>query len=78
MQHMGCEIVIIFFNKAKKKNQRLQNLCLGKYAKIRHDCEQHALSLKLDPIYDLSRPVDQMSTRDPFPPHLFCVNTIQH
>lgn len=73
MQYMGCEILILFYN--KEKNQRLQNLHLGKYAKIRHDCEQRALTLKLDPS---SRPLDQMSTRDPFLPQLFCANMILH
>lgn len=67
-----------FYFVIKQKNQRLKNPHLGRHAKIRHDCKQHALILKLDPIYDLSRPVDQMITRDPFSPQLFCANMTLH
>lgn len=77
MQHKECEIVILFCNK-EKKSQRLKNLHLGKHAGIRHDCKQHALTLKLDSIGDLSRPVDQMITGDPFSPQLFCANMTLH
>lgn len=62
----------------KKKSQRLKNLHLRKHAEIRHDCKQHALTLKLDLIDDLSRPVYQMITRDPFSPQLFCANMTLH
>lgn len=77
MQHMECEIVILFCKKAKKP-QRLNKPHLGRHAKLKHDCKQHALTLKLHPIYDLSRPVDQMITRDPFLPHLFCAYMTLH